>query len=47
MIDVKANPVHKLSELNTTNNSSLRKVILGGTATKRTLTVPPVNGING
>jgi hypothetical protein len=46
-IEVKANPVHKLSELNTANNSSLRKIVLGGTAAKRTLTVPPVNGIKG
>ena len=46
-IQVKANPVNKLSELSTANNSSLRKIILGGTAAKRTLTVPPVNGITG
>jgi hypothetical protein len=46
-IEVKANPANKLSELSTTNNSSLRQIILGGTAAKRTLTVPPVNGIVG
>jgi Lysyl oxidase len=46
-IEVKANPANKLSELNTSNNSALRKIVLGGTATKRTLTVPPVNGIKG
>jgi hypothetical protein len=29
------------------DNSALRKIILGGTATNRTLKVPPVNGIKG
>jgi hypothetical protein len=46
-IQVKANPSNKLKELNTGNNTSLRKIILGGTKDKRTLTVPPVNGIQG
>jgi hypothetical protein len=46
-IQVKANPVNKLKELSTTNNTSLRKIVLGGTKTKRTLTVPPVDGIEG
>jgi hypothetical protein len=46
-IQVKANPANKLSELSTGNNSSLREIILGGTAGARTLTVPPVNGIEG
>jgi hypothetical protein len=46
-IEVKANPANKLSELNTKNNSALRKIILGGTPAKRTLKVPPVNGITG
>ena len=46
-IEVKANPANKLSELSTKNNSALRKIILGGTASKRTLKVPPVNGIKG
>lgn len=46
-IEVKANPANKLSELSTTNNSSLRKIVLGGTPAKRTLSVPPVYGING
>ena len=46
-IQVKANPANKLAEARTTNNTSLRKIVLGGTAKKRTLTVPPVNGING
>ena len=46
-IEVLANPEKKLTELSTTNNSALRKIILGGTLTERTLTVPPVNGITG
>jgi hypothetical protein len=46
-IEVKANPVNKLTELSTANNSSLRKIILGGTPTERTLEVPAVHGIEG
>ncbi|GID27622.1 lysyl oxidase family protein [Paractinoplanes brasiliensis] len=46
-IQVKANPVGKLSEKSTANNTSVRKIVLGGTAKKRTLAVPPVNGIKG
>ena len=46
-IQVLANPAKKLAELNTTNNSALRQIILGGTPDKRTLTVPPVHGIAG
>ncbi|AGZ39341.1 hypothetical protein AFR_05260 [Actinoplanes friuliensis DSM 7358] len=46
-IETKANPSNKLTELSTTNNTSLRKIILGGTPTARTLEVPPVNGIEG
>jgi Lysyl oxidase len=46
-IEVKANPANKLSELSTANNSSLREITLGGTPDARTLTVPPVNGIEG
>ncbi|MBB4766414.1 lysyl oxidase family protein [Amorphoplanes digitatis] len=46
-IEVKANPVNRLSEVSTTNNTSLRKIVLGGTPTERTLEVPPVNGIEG
>jgi hypothetical protein len=46
-IEVLANPAKKLSELSTTNNTALRQIILGGTAAERTLTVPPVNGIEG
>jgi len=46
-IQVKANPVGKLSELSTANNTALRKIVIGGTAKKRTLSVPAVNGIKG
>jgi hypothetical protein len=46
-IEVKANPSNKLSELSTTNNTSLRKIILGGTPAERTLEVPAVHGIEG
>jgi hypothetical protein len=45
-IEVKANPSNKLTELSTKNNTSLRKIILGGTPTARTLEVPPVNGLD-
>ncbi|MEU8819786.1 lysyl oxidase family protein [Actinoplanes sp. NPDC048796] len=46
-IQVLANPAKKLAELDTTNNSALRQIILGGTPGNRTLTVPPVHGITG
>ncbi|WP_250008221.1 lysyl oxidase family protein [Actinoplanes sp. M2I2] len=46
-IQVLANPEKKLAELDTTNNSALRQIILGGTPDARTLTVPPVHGIKG
>ncbi|MCA2215675.1 lysyl oxidase family protein [Jidongwangia harbinensis] len=46
-VEVLANPDNKLAELNTKNNSALRKIILGGTAEKRTLRVPPLHGIKG
>jgi hypothetical protein len=46
-IEVLANPVKKLTELDTKNNSSLRKVILGGTKADRTLKVPAHEGIDG
>ncbi|MEU4689520.1 lysyl oxidase family protein [Actinoplanes sp. NPDC023714] len=46
-IQVLANPSKKLSELSTTNNSALRQIVIGGTAKKRTLTVPKVHGIAG
>jgi lysyl oxidase len=45
-IEVVANPDHRLQETTTSNNRSLRKVILGGTADHRTVTVPPYQGID-
>jgi hypothetical protein len=46
-IEVAANPYNKLAEVSTTNNTSLREVVLGGTPDARTLTVPPYQGIVG
>jgi hypothetical protein len=46
-IEVLANPSKKLSELSTSNNSALRKVILSGAGAKRKLTVPAVYGLDG
>ncbi|MFC7531637.1 lysyl oxidase family protein [Actinoplanes sp. GCM10030250] len=46
-IQVLANPAKRLAELSTSNNTALRKIVLGGTAKKRTLTVPKVHGIAG
>ncbi|GAA0455704.1 hypothetical protein Aca07nite_50370 [Actinoplanes capillaceus] len=46
-IQVLANPEKKLAELSTTNNTALRQIILGGTPEARTLTVPPVHGLDG
>jgi hypothetical protein len=46
-IETLANPDNKLTELNTRNNSALRKIVLGGTPEKRTLRVPAVHGIEG
>ncbi|MEU4428713.1 lysyl oxidase family protein [Actinoplanes sp. NPDC024001] len=46
-IQVLANPENRLAELDTKNNSALRQIILGGTPEARTLTVPPVHGIDG
>jgi hypothetical protein len=46
-IQVLANPAGKLAEVSTTNNSSLREIVLGGTPEQRTLTVPPLNGLDG
>jgi len=40
-IEVKANPVKRLFESDFNNNTSLRKVILGGKPGARTVTVPP------
>jgi hypothetical protein len=46
-IQVLANPAKKLAELSTDNNSAVRQIVLGGTPDQRTLTVPPLDGING
>ncbi|MBO3741193.1 lysyl oxidase family protein [Actinoplanes flavus] len=46
-IQVTANPSNRLAELTTGNNVALRKIVLGGTAARRTLTVPAVHGIKG
>jgi hypothetical protein len=45
-IEVIANPQHVLYELNTRNDTSLRKVILGGTPGQRTVKVPAWHGID-
>jgi Lysyl oxidase len=45
-IEVVANPNHRLYEGSTSNNVSLRKVILGGTLGNRTVTVPPYENIH-
>lgn len=41
-IEVKANPVRNLTESDTSNNVSYRKVIIKGKPGERTVTVPPV-----
>ena len=46
-IETLANPEKKLAESKTDNNSSLRKIVLGGSPGARTLKVPPVHGIVG
>jgi hypothetical protein len=46
-IEVLANPSKKLTELSTTNNSALRKVVLSGSGATRKLTVPAVYGLDG
>ena len=45
-IEITANPQHVLYELNTHNDVSLRKVILGGTPGHRTVNVPAWHGID-
>ena len=45
-IEITANPQHVLYELNTHNDASLRKVILGGTPGHRTVKVPAWHGID-
>jgi hypothetical protein len=45
-IQVVANPDNRLYERSRSNNTSLRKVVLGGTPGARTVTVPPYQGID-
>ncbi|MFJ6632597.1 lysyl oxidase family protein [Streptomyces sp. NPDC091376] len=45
-IQVLANPENRLKETNTANNSALRKVVLGGTPGRRTVTVPAHDLVN-
>jgi hypothetical protein len=45
-IQIIANPQHKIFETNYRNDSSLRKVIIGGTPGHRTVNVPAVHGID-
>jgi len=46
-IEVAVNPLRLLHETTTSNDVTLRKVILGGTPGHRTVTVPPWHGISG
>ena len=41
-----ANPNHRLVESNTTDNVALRKIVIGGKAGARTVTVPQVGIID-
>ncbi len=45
-IEVLANPDRRLVETSTANNRSLRKIVLGGTKGKRTVTIPPVGAVD-
>jgi hypothetical protein len=45
-ISIEANPLRALYEVRTGNDTSLRKVILGGTPGKRTVRVPAWHGID-
>jgi len=45
-IEVLANPDKRLIEVSTTNNRSLRKVVISGPAGNRKVTVPPYQGID-
>ncbi|GAA2767819.1 lysyl oxidase family protein [Streptomyces paradoxus] len=45
-IQVLANPEKRLKETNLANNSALRKIVLGGTPGKRTVTVPAHDLVN-
>ena len=45
-VSIEANPLGAIYEVRTGNDTSLRKVILGGTPAKRTVRVPAWNGID-
>ncbi|CAM5487922.1 Protein-lysine 6-oxidase OS=Streptomyces aurantiogriseus OX=66870 GN=GCM10010251_02900 PE=4 SV=1 [Streptomyces aurantiogriseus] len=45
-VEVLANPAKRLKETNLNNNTSLRKVVLGGTPGARTVSVPPYDLID-
>jgi hypothetical protein len=45
-IKITVNPNGNLHERTTSNNVSYRTVVLGGKAGKRTVTVPPIEGVD-
>jgi hypothetical protein len=45
-VQIQADPNRKLLETTRSNNESLHTVILGRTAGARTVTVPPVDGVD-
>jgi Lysyl oxidase len=45
-IQIQANPLGQIHEVSTSNDTTYRQVILGGTPGARTVTVPPWNGID-
>jgi len=45
-IQILADPDHKLREATRDNNTSLRTVVLGGQPQARTVTVPPIDGVD-
>jgi hypothetical protein len=46
-IEITANPDHRLYEIDTTDNVSLRAIVLGGVPGARTVEVPPYQGVDG
>jgi hypothetical protein len=45
-IQILADPDRKLLEATRANNESLRTIVLGGVPGARTVTVPPVDGVD-
>ena len=45
-IQILADPDHRLLESTQTNNVSVRTIVLGGCPGARTLTAPPVDGVD-